>query len=159
MFRALSAAAVTLAVTLAGCRPQATAVDPNDPAITAIIDSLVRGAVAGAAAVDADRVLASAEGVSDLSLVTGDVILTGLDPIRKRFKTTYAGLKSQQQTISEQHIRVLSPDVAIAYAVGEGTYTDKAGWTSEPVGLGITLVFVKDNGRWRLRHAHQSIVH
>jgi hypothetical protein len=42
-------------------------------------------------------------------------------------------------------------------AVSEGTYTDKAGWTYEPVGIGITVVFVRENGQWRARHAHQSI--
>ncbi|MFI5078690.1 MAG: nuclear transport factor 2 family protein [Vicinamibacteria bacterium] len=42
-------------------------------------------------------------------------------------------------------------------ATGEGTYTDKAGWTSEPVGLALTIVFVRQNGVWRAVHAHQSI--
>ncbi len=41
-------------------------------------------------------------------------------------------------------------------AVGEGAHTDKAGWT-EPVGIGLTIVFVRENGTWRGRHAHQSI--
>ena len=45
----------------------------------------------------------------------------------------------------------------IVMAVSEGTYTDIAGWTSEPVGLGTTIVFVRENGQWRARHAHQSI--
>jgi hypothetical protein len=26
------------------------------------------------------------------------------------------------------------------------------------VGIGTTLVFVRENGQWRIRHAHQSIV-
>ena len=55
-------------------------------------------------------------------------------------------------------MRILSPDVAVVMAVGEGTYTDKAGWTSEPVGIGTTIVFVREDGQWRIRHAHQSIV-
>jgi len=113
--------------------------------------------MAGAAAVDADRVLQIAEGEGELTFVTGDVLLSGLEPIRERFKETYAGLASQQQTVIEKRVRILSPDVAIAIAVGEGTYTDKAGWTSEPVGIGTTIVFVRENGVWRARHAHQSI--
>jgi hypothetical protein len=42
-------------------------------------------------------------------------------------------------------------------AVGEGTYTDKAGWTSPPVGLGLTVVFVREHGVWQAQHIHQSI--
>jgi len=100
-------------------------------------------------------VLAAADG--DLTFLTGDVILSGLDPIRERFRATYAGLQRQDQTLIEKQIRVLSPTVAIVFAVAEGTYTDKAGWTSEPVGIGTTIVFVKEDGEWRIRHAHQSI--
>jgi uncharacterized protein (TIGR02246 family) len=157
MLRAFNAVLVAVAVALTGCRPSAGTVDPNDPAITAIIDSLVQVAMDGAAAVDADRVLAPAAGEGELTFVTGDVVLTGFEPIRERFRSTYAGLLRQDNTLIEKRIRVLSPDVAIAFAVAEGTYTDKAGWTSEPVGIGTTLVFVKENGEWRLRHAHQSI--
>ena len=54
-------------------------------------------------------------------------------------------------------MRLLSPDVAVVMAVGEGTYTDQAGWTSPPVGMGTTIVFVREDGQWRARHAHQSI--
>jgi hypothetical protein len=54
-------------------------------------------------------------------------------------------------------VRLLSPDVAVVMAVGEGTYTDKAGWTSAPVGMGTTIIFLRENGVWRARHAHQSI--
>jgi uncharacterized protein (TIGR02246 family) len=98
-----------------------------------------------------------AEGEGEMTFITGDVMLAGLDVIRTSFKNTYAGLASQQQTVDELRVRILSPDVAMVMAVGEGTYTDKAGWTSEPVGIGVTIVFVRENGQWRARHAHQSI--
>jgi uncharacterized protein (TIGR02246 family) len=100
-----------------------------------------------------------AEGEGELTFITGDVMLSGFERIHTAFKNTYAGLASQQQTVLEQRVRILSPDVAIVMAVSEGTYTDKAGWTSEPVGIGITVVFVRENGQWRARHAHQSIAH
>jgi uncharacterized protein (TIGR02246 family) len=93
----------------------------------------------------------------DMTFITGDVMLSGLDTIRAGFEDTYSGLASQQQTLLEKRVRVLSPDVALVLATGEGTYADKAGWTSEPVGLAITIVFVRDNGVWRAVHAHQSI--
>jgi len=133
--------------------------DPEDPAIVAAIESRLQSAMAGAAAVDADGVLGFAEGEGELTFVTGDVMLSGLDTIRARFEETYAGLAKQDQTVFEKRVRILSPDVALVMVAGEGTYTDKAGWTSEPVGIGLTIVFVRENGVWWARHAHQSIAH
>jgi len=141
---------------LAACGQPAT-FDPNDPAAIAAIDSIVQEAMIGARNVDADRVLAMAGGDDDLTFITGDVMLSGLETIREAFRDTYAGLEGQSQTVLEQRIRLLTPDVALVTAVSEGTYTDKAGWTSEPVGMGHTIVFVRENGQWRARHAHQSI--
>ena len=129
--------------------------DPNDPAISVAIDSLVQVAQEGAVTVDADKVLSIAD--SELTFLTGDVLLSGLETIRKEFKRNYGGLARQHQTMIEKRVRVLSPDVAVVMVVSEGTYTDKAGWTSPPVGIGTTIVFVRENGEWRARHAHQSI--
>ncbi len=145
---------VMCAAVLTACQPR---FDPEDPVITAVLDSIANAAREGSAQVDADRVLAMAEGEGELTFITGDVMLSGFEQIHTSFKNTYAGLASQQQTVLEQRIRILSPDVALVMAVSEGTYTDKAGWTSEPVGIGITVVFVRENGQWRARHAHQSI--
>ena len=138
---------------------QSARFDPDDPAIIAAIDSTMERAMAGARNVNADEVLAMAEGQGELTFITGDVMLSGLDEIHSRFQDTYGGLKSQAQTILEKRIRILTPDVALVIAVSEGTYTDKAGWTSEPVGIGTTIVFVRENGQWRARHAHQSIAY
>lgn len=149
-------AAATLAVVSAACQPTAE-FDPDDPAVVAAIDSIIDQAMEGASAVDADRVLAMAEGDGELTFITGDIMLSGLDYIRETFRDTYAGLESQDQTLLEKRVRILSPDVAIVIAASEGTYTDKAGWTSEPVGMGHTIVFVREDGEWRARHAHQSI--
>jgi len=148
--------AIGFLVSVASC--QSSSVDPNDPATLAAIDSVMQSVMAGAAAVDADRVLAAAEGSGELTFITGEVLLSGIDTIRARFEDTYAGLASQHQTVFEKRVRLLSPDVAVVMAVGEGTYTDKAGWTSDPVGIGTTIVFVREDGQWRIRHAHQSIV-
>lgn len=140
---------------LAACRP--SAFNPDDPSIVAAIDSVLQSAMAGAAAVDADKVLSIAEGNGELTFLTGDVLLTGIEPIREQFRSTYSGLLRQDQSISQKRVRLLGPGVAVLMFVGEGTYTDKAGWTSPPVGIGTTLVFVREDGQWRVRHAHQSI--
>lgn len=149
-------AAVAASFALAACA-QPVDFDPDDPAVIAQIDSIVQVAMEGAREADANRVLAMAEGREDLTFITGDVMLTGLETIRAAFEDTYASVDHQDQTVIEKRIRLLSPTVAIVTAVSEGTYTDIAGWTSEPVGMGHTLVFVLQDGEWRLSHAHQSI--
>lgn len=131
--------------------------DPEDPAIVAAIETRFEAVLEGAAAADTDRVLGTSEGKEDLTFVTGDVMLEGFEPIRARFEETYAGLKRQDHTVLEKRIRILGPDVALLMAVGEGTYTDKAGWTSEPVGIGVSIVYVREGDTWRARHLHQSI--
>ena len=154
--RFLMLATLTGAGLLAACQ-QPLEFDPNDPETIAAIEAVLSEAMEGARNVDADRVLAAAEGEGELTLITGDVRLGGVDYIRETFRDTYAGLEGQDQTLLASQVRVLSPDVAIVIAVSEGTYTDKAGWTSDPVGMGHTLVFVRENGEWRVRHVHQSI--
>lgn len=155
-------AAVLVAACLLGllsCKsaPAPAPFNPDDPVALAAIDSLFKVSMEGAAMVDADKVLAMAEGQGELTFITGDVLLTGGEPIRERFRQTYSGLKRQENTIIEKRARLLSPDVAVVLAIGEGTYTDKAGWTSAPVGIALTIVFVRQDGQWRARHAHQSI--
>jgi len=139
---------------LTGCQQSAT-FDPDDPAVVAALESQMKTAMEGAAAVDAAKVLSIAD--DGMTFITGDVMLSGRDTIQAQFADTYAGLESQQQTVFEKKVRILSPDVALVLATYEGTYTDKAGWTSEPVGLAITVVFVRENGVWRAVHAHQSV--
>lgn len=147
--------AVGGAALLVACQP--ASFDPDDPAAVAAIDSVVQSMMAGARDVDASRVLSAA--APDITFITGDMMLTGLETLQLRFDETYAGLTRQEQTLVEHRTRLVSPDVAIVTAIGEGTYTDKAGWTSDPVGIGTTLVFVRENGMWRVRHAHQSIAY
>jgi uncharacterized protein (TIGR02246 family) len=152
--RRLTALVVATAALLVGCQRPAT-FNRDDPAVIAELEARLKAAMEGAAKVDAGQVLAMAD--DRMTFVTGDVMLSGLDEIRARFEDTYSGLQSQQQTVLEKRVRVLSPDVALVMATGEGTYTDKAGFTSEPVGLAVTIVFVRENGVWRAVHAHQSV--
>lgn len=146
------------AVLLASCnQTQPVDFDPEDPAATAAIDALLEVMLEGSRNADVDRVLASVTESGEFTFITGDLALTGLETIREDFADTYAGIEGQTQTVIQRRIRLLSPDVAVVMAVSEGTYTDKAGWTSEPVGIGNTLIFVRESGDWRIHHAHQSI--
>lgn len=151
------AAALALCAITIGCQPKAVAVDPEDPAIIAAIDSTIQAAMAGAASANAEQALSITTRDSEFTFLTGDILLTGYDNILPAFRKTYSGLASQHTEILQKRIRVLAPDVAVFSSVGEGTYTDKAGFTSEPVGLGATIIFVKRNGAWQAVHFHQSV--
>jgi uncharacterized protein (TIGR02246 family) len=153
----LRLAVAALALSTLACQPKPVAFDPEDPAIVAQIDAALREAMAGAAAVDAEKALSVTTKDKDFSFVTGDLMLVGYDDILPRFQETYSALEKQHTELITSRIRVLSPDVAVLAAVGEGTYTDKAGFTSEPVGLGATIIFVRKNGEWRAVHFHQSV--
>ena len=146
--------AIAGAALFAGCQAK-PAFNPEDPAVLAAIESRLQAAVEAASKADAGQVVSDFR--DDATFLTEDVMLSGLGDIRARFADTYSGITGQTHTIREKRVRVLGPDVALVMATGEGTYTDKAGWTSEPVGIALTVVFVRENGAWRTVHAHQSI--
>jgi uncharacterized protein (TIGR02246 family) len=146
--------AIASAVVFAGCQAK-QAFNPEDPAVIAAVESRLQAAIDAASKADAE--LAVSDFRDDATFLTEDVMLSGRGDISARFADTYSGITGQTHTIREKRVRLLGPDVALVMATGEGTYTDKAGWTSEPIGLALTIVFVRENGAWRTVHAHQSI--
>jgi hypothetical protein len=94
----ISVVLLIAAVPLLGCGPSESSFDPEDPQVVAEIESQLQSAMAGAAAADADRVLASAGGEGELTFITGDVLLSGLDTIRASFEDTYANIAKQDQS-------------------------------------------------------------
>ena len=152
--RSLILATIVIA---AACRSQSVTVNPDDPEIVATVEAILDKAVAAANAADAEGVLSASTKDDTFTFITDDTMLTGYDEALAAFRTTYALLQGQAHQIIERHTRVLSPDVVLVSAVSEGTYTDKAGFTSPPVGLGSTAVFVRRNGEWRVIHFHQSV--
>jgi uncharacterized protein (TIGR02246 family) len=158
MMRIFAISLAGLLALLTACAPQSSgSFDPDDPEVVAIIDSLMAITIQASRAVDPVRVLEPMGGGEDFTVVTGNVILSGLESVQEAFTDTYQDLQKQDQTAYETRTRLLTPDVAVYTAVGEGTYTDLAGWTSDPVGIGLTVIFVRENGRWVGRYIHQSI--
>jgi len=79
--------AIAGATLFAGCR--SAQFDPDDPAAIAAIDSIVQSMMAGAREVNAAQVLSGA--APDVSFITGDIMLSGLETLQARFDETYAG--------------------------------------------------------------------
>ena len=124
----------------------------------ATVEAILDKAVAAAGAIDAEGVLSASTRDDTFTFITGDRMLKGYDETLAAFRQTYALLQGQTNQVIERRARVLSPDVVLVSAVSEGTYTDKAGFTFPPVGLGSTAVFVRRGAEWRVIHYHQSVV-
>jgi uncharacterized protein (TIGR02246 family) len=142
---------------VSACQSRPETVNPDDPGIVAAVEAALDQAVAAAQRADAEGVLSASTRDDSFTFITGDVMLTGYDEALAAFRQTYALLQGQTNDIIQKRTRVLTPDVVLVSAVSEGTYTDKAGFTSPPVGLGSTAVFVRRNGEWRVIHYHQSV--
>ena len=141
----------------AACRSQPVAVSPHDPEIVAAVEAILDKEVAASSAADADGALSVTTRDDSFTFISEDTMLLGYDEALAAFRTTYALLQKQTNQIIEKRTLVLSPDVVLVSAVSEGTYTDKAGFTSPPVGLASTVVFVRRDGQWRVIHYHQSV--
>ena len=141
----------------AACQSNPVNVNPNDPEIVTAVEAILDKVVAAANATDAEGVLAVSTKDDTFTFIAGDRMLTGYDKALTAFRQTYALLQGQTNQIIEKRARVLSPDVVLVSAVSEGTYTDKAGFTSPPVGIGATAVFVRRGSEWRVIHYHESV--
>jgi len=146
-----------MSITLLSCGAGSRAVDPEDPEITAAVTRILDRAVAASSAADPEGVLSVTTRDDSFTFITDDVMLVGYDQALGAFQETYAMIRSQTNTPIERRVRVIAPDVVLVTAVSEGTYTDHAGYTSPPVGLGSTILFVKREGEWRVIHFHQSV--
>ena len=150
-------------VTAAACsqpaavNPNDPEVNPNDPEIVATVEAILDKAVAAAGALDAEGVLAASTRDDSFTFITDDRMFKGYDETLAAFRQTYELLLGQTNKVIEKRTRVLSPDVVLVSAVSEGTYTDDAGFTFPPVGLGSTAVFVRRGAEWRVIHYHQSV--
>jgi len=102
---------------VSACAPQSRSFDPNDPAVLAVIDSLMQVTVEASRRVDPVGVMAAMGTGEDFTLVTGDVMLRGSDAVAAAMAETYSGLQSQYSTVSQSYARLLSPDVAVFSAV------------------------------------------
>ena len=105
----LRLAVAALALTALACQPKPVAFDPEDPAVTAQIEAALKQAMAGAAAVDAEKALAVTTKDEDFTFLTGDVMLVGYDAALPRFQETYSMLEKQHTEILSSRIRRSRP--------------------------------------------------
>ena len=132
--------------------------DPQDPAVTAALDSIVALSRDGANNADADAAMAPLNVDDQLTYMGADLILTGKERIRGAFRDTYAQVRRQAYAPIGRQVRLIAPDIVIYSGIGKGSYQDKDGKVSDPVYIGMSGVFVRRDGVWRLVHIQQSFV-
>jgi uncharacterized protein (TIGR02246 family) len=130
--------------------------DPQDPAVAAVLDSIVALSRDGANNADADAAMAPLNADDQLTYVGADLILTGKERILSAFRDTYAQVRRQAYAPIGRQVRLIAPDIAIYSGIGKGSYQDKEGNVSDPVYIGMSGVFVRRDGVWRLVHLQQT---
>jgi uncharacterized protein (TIGR02246 family) len=151
------------ALVLASCSAPAPAAapaetfNPEDPAVTAVLDSMVALARDGANNADADKAIAALNADDQFTYMSGEMILRGKERILGAFRDTYSQVRRQAYAPIGREVRLIAPDIAIYSGLGTGSFQDKDGNVSDPVHIGVSGVFVHKDGKWRLMHIHQSI--
>ena len=88
-------------------------------------------------------------------IADGKLLLTRQDAY-ELFSKSYAALQKQKIVLDQQHVTVLSRDVAILTGEGRTNVTIKDGPSFDGT-FAMTAVFVRKNGEWKVLHGHQSI--
>jgi ketosteroid isomerase-like protein len=150
--------AVVLASTLlAGASPDGR--EPLTPAQRAAIEKAVTEThdqiLQAARALKADANLEFMLDTDRGALVSGGRIFLTRAEATDAFRGAYAGLKSQEITIVQRHVNVLSPTIALLVAEVQGVATTLDDRTLSGRSA-QTVVFVLADGRWKVVHAHQS---
>jgi uncharacterized protein (TIGR02246 family) len=143
-----------LVVSLAACQPASRELTQDEQ--IPIIDTLLqfqRDLFVAAEAIDPERVLTFFAEDASVS-VDG----TAMSPaaFQEFLRLAYAGLGSHEITWHPAEVSVLTRDIAIMTVGGLATTVSVEGDTTVYQPVTWTEVFVRREGQWKLRQAHQS---
>jgi hypothetical protein len=83
-------------------------------------------------------------------------ILTGADEVRENWVSDFAARSANGIVLANEHIAVLTEDLALHVSKGSFTVSDTLGNTTEPAPWTATTVWVRHSGEWKNLHMHQS---
>ena len=150
------AAALIAGFSYAGAGPQLS--DVEKAKVESEIKTSVASFVASVNAVDADRAFELFSASTDFREATNGVIDTSREAVLAKFREVYATLRSQDRKLADEHIVVLSPDLAMYTAGGTFALTDKDGKSTPAIPIAWTFLWRREGGRWEVVNAHQSFV-
>jgi ketosteroid isomerase-like protein len=147
-------AVCALVVSIAACQPASRELTQDEQ--IPIIDTLLqfqRDLFVAAEAIDAERVLSF---FAEDAAVSLDGTALAPAAFQEFLRSTYAGLERHEITWHPAEVSVLTRDIAIMTVGGLVTLVGVEGDTTVYRPVTWTEVFVRREGHWKLRQAHQS---
>ena len=153
-----------IAVLLAACQPaQTDLTEDQKAAIAAEIRQVVAEFWQTAEEVDTERWLSywppeiesyfQAEPALQVNMLN---ILTGADEVREYWVPDFAARSANGIVLDNEHVAVLTEDLALHVSKGMFTVSDTLGDTTEPASWTATTVWIRHAREWKNLHMHQS---
>lgn len=148
---------MALAVILSACQSTSQELTEQQKAnLAAEVDAVASSWWAAWAAVDLETGMSFVSHAPEASFTNNEITLYGVDAIRADWTNWESGLREQDIDFTDSYTIVLSPNIAYTirkYAV----VATRADGSITPELTGVeTLVWVKENGDWKMRHGHEA---
>jgi len=131
--------------------------DGEKSTIRTQIEAEVQTIIAGMAALDCDKVHASASPSPDYRMVGYGTVFANRGAALTLCRDGYSQLRSLEAAIVEQYTTVLSHDLAIYTAHGTTTWTNKSSERSPVTPWAWTILWRREAGTWKYLNFCQSL--
>ena len=84
------------------------------------------------------------------------VLLTDVEAINAYWEPSIQTRSGTNMIPSQEHVAVLSPDIALHVFKGDWSVLDLEGNVSSEGPITVTTLFVREDGEWKQLHYHQS---
>ena len=161
IFRSLALARwiVVAVLPVAGCADTKSAPlkDAERLDIEGMLKTQTDQILAAAEAVDPVAVLAPFSQRPELISAFEGKIDRGYESFANNVRTSYTALRSQDFDLTMQETRVLNRDIAVTTMQGPHTATDSSGIAGPTKPFAATIVWQREDGKWKIIAIHQSM--
>ena len=156
---ALARWSVVAVLPIAGCTDTESAPlnDAERRAIEGMIKTQTHQILTAAEAVDPVAVLAPFSQRPELISTFEGKVDRGYEAFANNVRTSYTALRSQDFGLTTEETRVLNRDVAVTTVYGPHTATDSGGIPSPTKPFAATIVWQREDGKWKIIAIHQSM--
>jgi ketosteroid isomerase-like protein len=135
----------------------ASSMQRNNAVITDSIKAVNDRIIAAASIADADKVMMEMSHTAGFSFINQDaIIIRGWDSMSRKVHSGYATVAYRNIKPADISVTVLSADYAIAKVLTSFSEKDKDS-TSFSAAVAWTLLFVREEGGWKVLHGQQSV--
>ena len=144
-----------IALALVASQLHSAPASPDFNDIKAQVTAEYDRAVAAAEALNVEQLLARVgENDNGALIINGELILSRRE-VETRTRSNFAALQSIKYTVGPRRVSVLSPDCALLVVDGTVDVCTSSG-TTITRRFAHSVVYVRQNGSWRVLHSHQS---